>query len=88
MDLKLSHQKDLAEDWNISASATAGAGEKIASAQIVVNGSTEFDQSFDPPLSSWQKELKQKGVYPGDNTVRLAITDDKGAETDAEDSWS
>ena len=88
MDLKLSHQKDPAEDWNISASAKADKGEQIARAQIVVNDSTEYDESFDPPLNSWQKQLAQKGEYPGDNTVQLTITDANGVDTEAQDSWS
>jgi hypothetical protein len=88
MDPKLSHQKNPAEDWDISASAKADKGEKIARAQIIVNDSTEYDQSFDPALNNWQKQLLQKGRYPGDNTARLIITDDQKADTEAEDSWS
>jgi hypothetical protein len=62
--------------------------EKIARAQIFINDSSEYDETFDPPLSSWQKQLRQKGKYPGDNTVRLVITTDTGEDTEAEDSWS
>jgi hypothetical protein len=88
MDPKLSHQKNPAEDWDISASAKADKGEKIARAQIIVNDSTEYDQSFDPAINNWQKQLIQKGRYPGDNTARLIITDDQKTDTEAEDSWS
>lgn len=88
MILSLSHQKNSAVAWDIAASAKVDKGEKIARAQIMVNDSTEYDKSFDPPLSSWQQQLHQQGQFPGDNTVRLIITSDKGDETDAEDSWS
>jgi hypothetical protein len=88
MDLTLSHSKNPAIGWDITASAKVGKDEKIQRAQILVNDSTEFDQTFDTPLSNWQKQLHQQGQYPGDNTVKLIITDEKGSDTDAEDSWS
>jgi len=84
----LSHQKNSAIGWDITASAKVDKGEKIARAQVLVNDSTEYDTSFDPPLSSWQQQLHQQGQYPGGNTVQLIITSDKGDDTDAEDSWS
>ena len=88
MTLTLSHQKNPAIGWDISASAKVDKDEKIARAQILVNESSEHDKSFDPPLSSWQQQLHQQGQYPGENTVRLIITSDKGDDTEAEDSWS
>jgi hypothetical protein len=84
----LSHSKNPAIGWDITASAKVDKNEKIARAQILVNDSTEYDESFDSPLSSWQKQLHQQGQYPGDNTVRLVITSDAGDDTEAEDSWS
>ncbi len=84
----LSHQKNPLIGWDITASAKVDKDEKIARAQILVNDSSEYDETFDPPLSSWQKQLSQKGEYPGDNTVRLVITSDTGGDTEAEDSWS
>jgi hypothetical protein len=88
MDLNISHQKNPAEDWDISASAKADKGEKIGRAQIVVNESSEYDETFNPPLGSWQKQLSQKGRYPGDNKVSLIVTNDKNEDTRAEDSWN
>jgi len=84
----LSYQKNPLIDWDITASAKVDKDEKIARAQILVNDSSEYDETFDSPLSSWQKQLTQKGEYPGDNTVRLVITSDTGGDTEAEDSWS
>ena len=83
-----SYQKNPLIGWDITASAKVDKDEKIARAQILVNDSSEYDETFDSPLSSWQKQLTQKGEYPGDNTVRLVITSDTGGDTEAEDSWS
>jgi hypothetical protein len=74
--------------WDISASAKAGKGEKIARARIIVNDFPEYDETLDPPVSNWQEQLSQQGEYPGTNKVRVVITDDKGEETDSLDSWS
>jgi len=82
------HKKNPAVGWDISASAKADKGEKIARAQILVNGSSEYDETFDPPISSWQKQLNQQGQYPGDNTVQVIATSDKGDNTESVDSWS
>lgn len=88
MDVTSSHTKNPAVGWDISASAKAGAGEKIARAQIFVDDFPEFDKSFDPPISSWQQQLHQQGQFPGDNAVRVVVTDDKGNDSESVDSWS
>jgi len=82
------HKKNPAIGWDISASAKAEKGEKIARAQIIVNGSSEYDKSFASPISNWQEQLNQQGQYPGDNTVQAIVTDDKGEDTESDDSWS
>jgi hypothetical protein len=82
------HKKNPAIGWDISASAKADKGEKIARVQILVNDSPEYDKTFAPPISSWQEQLNQQGQYPGDNTVRVIVTSDKGEDTEAEDEWS
>lgn len=87
MKLTLSHQKNPAVGWDITASATAEKEEKIVRAQIIVDDFPEYDESFDPPLTNFQKQLGQQGQFPGDNKVRLIITDDKGQDTVAEDEW-
>ena len=88
MDVTSSHSKNAAAGWDISASAKAGAGEKIVRAQILVNDFSKYDGSFDPALSSWQKQLSQQGQYPGDNDVRVIVTNDKGEDTGSADAWS
>lgn len=87
MKVTSSHTKNPAVGWDITASATADKGEKIARAQIIVDDFPESDQSFDPPISSWQKQLTQQGQFPGDNTVKVIVTNDKGDDTESDDSW-
>jgi hypothetical protein len=88
MTVGSTHTKNPLADWDIAATAKADTGEKIARAQIVVNGSTEYDKTFDPAINSWQTTLLQKGEYPGDNTVEVIVTDDKGEDTTSDDEWS
>jgi hypothetical protein len=83
----LSHQRNPALGWDITALATAERDEKIVRAQIIVDDFPEYDESFDTPLNTWQKQLTQQGQFPGDNKVQLIITDDKGQDTAAEDEW-
>jgi hypothetical protein len=82
------HAKNPLLGWDITASAKADAGEKIARVQIIINGSSEYDKTFDRPLSSWQEQLSQQGDYPGDNSVEVIATNDKGEDTESEDSWN
>ena len=73
--------------WDISAAAKADAGEKIARALIIINGQVAYDHSFVPPIGSWQVQLTQKGQYPGENTVRVIASNDKGEDAESEDFW-
>jgi hypothetical protein len=88
MTVTSKHSKNPAEGWDISASAKADSGEKIARVQIILNGFSAYDKSFVPALSSWQEQLVQKSEYPGDNTVQVIATSDQGDDTESEDSWS
>ena len=88
MTIDLAHDKDPLIGWNIQMKATAGKGERIAAVRIAVNGFDVLDKKVDPYADQWQTELLQKGQYPGDNEVRATITDEKGKETSAVDSWS
>jgi hypothetical protein len=88
MDVTSSHSKNPAVGWDVTASAKADKGEKIVRAQIIVNDFAEFDKTFDSPLSSWQQQLHEQGQYPGDNTVRVVVTSDKGEDSESDDSWS
>ncbi len=88
MTVSSAHVKNPLIGWDITASAKADAGEKIARVQIIINGSSEYDKTFDAPISSWQEQLSQQGEYPGDNAVEVIATSDKGEDTASEDSWS
>lgn len=88
MDVTSSHSKNPAVGWDISAAAKAEKGEKIARAQIIVDDFPEYDKSFDPPITNWEQQLQQQGQFPGDNTVRVIVTNDKGDDAEADDSWS
>ncbi len=87
MILKLSHQKNPAVGWDITASALADKDERIIRAHIVVDDVSQYDESFDAPLSDWQKQLTQQGYFPGENKVRLIVANDKGEEAESEDEW-
>jgi hypothetical protein len=82
------HAKNPAIGWDISAAAKADAGEKIARAQIIINGLIAYDNTFLPPIGNWQAQLNQMGQYPGANTVRVIASNDKGEDTESDDSWT
>ena len=88
MDVTSAHTRNPAVGWDITASAKAGSGEKIARAQIIVDDSSEYDKEFSPPITNWQQQLHQQGQYPGGNTVRVVVTNDKGEDAEADDSWN
>jgi hypothetical protein len=87
MKVTSSHSKNPAVGWDITASATADKGETIARTQIIVDDFPEYDESFDPPISNWQRQLTQQGQYPGDNNVQVIVTDSNGVDTESDDSW-
>lgn len=87
MKIIITHTKNLVIGWNIDVGAQADGSEKIADVEVRVNG---FPEVRDSPnnLSSWDQQLTQKGVYPGDNKVEVRVTDQNGQETRAEQKWS
>jgi hypothetical protein len=88
MTASSTHSKNPALGWDIAATAQADKGEKIVRAQILVAGSSQYDESFDPPINDWQEQLTQQGQYPGSNVVQVIITSDRGDNTESNDSWS
>jgi hypothetical protein len=88
MDVSTSHSKNPAVGWDIAASAKADKEEKIVRAQIIINDFPEYDMTFANPLASWQTQLHQQGQFPGDNTVRVVVTNDKSEDSESDDSWS
>ena len=88
MTVTSQHAKNPAIGWDISVAAKADDGEKIARAQIIINGLIAYDNTFIPPISNWQVQLNQMGQYPGANTVRVIASNDKGEDTESDDSWT
>ena len=88
MKIDLVHVKDPLIGWNIQVKATAAKGERISAILIAVNGFDVLDKKVAPAADQWQTELSQKGQFPGENEVRATVTDEKGSETSAVDSWS
>jgi hypothetical protein len=88
MKIDLAHVKDPLMGWTIQTKISGGKGERIAEVRISVNGFDVLNKKVDPPTDQWQTELSQKGQYPGDNESRVTVTDEKGNETSAVDSWS
>ena len=88
MTVGSAHQRNPAVGWDVSASAKADSGETITRVQVLVNGANEYDKTFDPPISNWQRQLTQQGEYPGDNTVQVIATSDKGENIESDDSWN
>lgn len=88
MTVTSQHIKNPAEDWDITAAAKADPGEKIVRVQVFVNGFSAYEKTFVPPIGDWQGQLKQQGQYPGENTVRVIVTSEKGEDTVFDDSWT
>lgn len=73
--------------WDIDVNVQAASGEKIASVEVRVNDFPEAQDSPADPLDSWSIQLRQKGVFPGDNKVDVLVTDPKGNQTRARKIW-
>lgn len=86
MRVDLSHLKNPAIGWDVVVKAAADGGEKISSVTVVVNGGTIAQESPNG-VSSWNRTFRQQGYYPGKNTVKVEITNDKGEDTLGEDTW-
>ena len=86
MSVSLSHIKNRAVGWDITAKADAEKGERLVAARVEVNGVTVVNENLNS-VSSWTRTLTQQGVFPGSNRVRATITNDQGDNASAEDSW-
>ena len=74
--------------WDVTVTAVGEGVEEIASALVRINGFPEPTETPNPPLSSWQKLYRQKGVFPGDNKLQVTVNDTREEETRFEDQWS
>ena len=71
MQVSSTHSRNPAVGWDIPATAKADKDEKISRAQIIVNGSSEYDKTFDPPVSNWQETLKIGRASCRERVLRL-----------------
>jgi hypothetical protein len=87
LKINISHTKNTLIGWDIDVKVDAEGTEKISDVEVRVNG---FPEIRDSPgnLSSWEQQLTQKGVFPGNNTVNVRVTDQNGNDTNAKQSWS
>jgi hypothetical protein len=88
MKITIDHARDPLLGWDIKVSVQADTGESIAQVEVRVNDFPEIRDTLSTPLSSWEEQIKQKGVYPGDNKVEVLVRDQNDAETRAMQKWS
>jgi uncharacterized protein YabE (DUF348 family) len=88
MKIAVTHARNPLMDWDINVKVSADTGEKIAFVEIRINDFPDVDETQDDPVDSWEKQLTQKGVYPGDNKVEVRVTDQNGKDTRAKQEWT
>ena len=88
MKITITHSKNPAVGWDVDVNALGDGAEQIAQVEIRVNGFPEVRATVDPPDNSWEQQLRQQGVFPGDNTVEVTVQDQNGNETRAQQRWS
>jgi hypothetical protein len=88
MKIDIAHARSVPFGWDINVNAIASTGEKITFVEIRVNGFAEVDETQDDPVDSWEKELTQKGIFPGDNDVVVLVRDQNGKDTRAKQEWT
>lgn len=88
MKIAITHARGVPFGWNIDINVTADNGEKITFVEVRVNGFADVDETPDDPVDSWEKQLTQKGVFPGDNTVEVLVRDQNGKDTRAKQEWT
>lgn len=87
MTITIQQVRDTLMGWDIDVNVQAGTGETIASVEVQVNGFREEQDTPSDQLNSWAIQLRQKGVYPGDNQVDVLVTDQNGNQTRARKKW-
>jgi hypothetical protein len=88
MKINISHARNPVLGWDIDVSAEAEARENISQVEVRVNDILEVQDLPGDALNSWDQQLTQKGVFPGNNKVEVTVTDQDGNETSAEQKWS
>jgi hypothetical protein len=88
MKIAIAHARNVLMGWDIDVNVNAENGEKIAFIEVRVNGFPEVSETQDDPVESWEKQLTQQGVFPGDNKVEVLARDQNGGDTRSKQAWT
>jgi hypothetical protein len=88
MKISIDHAKDGLAGWDINVSVQAEGQETITQVEVRVNDFPEIRDTPSAPVNSWQQQIRQKGVFPGDNKVEVLVSDQDDKETRAVQKWS
>lgn len=88
MKINIAHSKNPLIGWDIDVTVQADAGQQISQVEVKVNGFPEINDSPGDSVASWEQQLLQKGVFPGDNEVEVRVNDQNGEESRAKQKWS
>lgn len=88
MKINIAHFKNAVMGWDIDVNVQANVGQQISQVKVKVNGLPEIDDAPGDNVDSWEQQLIQKGVYPGDNEVDVLVNDQNGNESRAKKKWS
>jgi hypothetical protein len=87
MKIRIAHVRNAILGWDINVCVDSDDGQKIAKVEIRVNDSPVVQDYPNEPPDSWEQQVKQKGIYPGDNKVEVTVNDQNGNESRAEQKW-
>lgn len=88
MKIAITHTRNPLLGWDIDVKADGENGEKVTFVEVKVNGFPEVKDTPDEPLNSWERQLTQQGVFPGDNKVVVLVRDQNDDETSSEQAWA
>ena len=88
MKIVINHMRNPLLGWDINVSVAAADGEAITGVEVKVNDFPEIRDTLRKPLDSWEEQITQKGVFPGDNKVEVTVRDQDDEETRALQKWS
>jgi hypothetical protein len=88
MKVNIDHIRNPVLGWDITVGVDAEEDEHIAEVEVRVNDFPEVRETLRKPLKSWEQQITQKGVYPGNNKVEVMVLDQESEETNAIQKWS
>jgi hypothetical protein len=88
MKISIDHARNPLLGWDIKVNVQAEGQQSIGRVEVRVNSFPEVRDTPNAPLNSWEQQLQQKGVFPGDNKVEVLVLDQDDEETRAVQKWS